>query len=142
VDSIITLIFFVGYIVFEYPSILIMQKVGCKLWLPTICLAFGAITVGASHSNILCESMLIRLRDQVWRLLRRGNHLSYVEHYWVSLKLVSSPDVLVRCSFHSQFVLSISLITRSPVTVLISTWYTRYETQKRLAVFYLTSKVG
>ena len=47
---------------------------------------------------------------------------------------------IIICS--PAFVVSISLITRSPATVLISTWYTRYETQKRLAVFYLTSKVG
>merc|ERR1711881_586993 len=44
--SIITLVFFVPYIVFELPSNLIIRKVGCRNQLSTIVILWGAVMIG------------------------------------------------------------------------------------------------
>ncbi|GAA5860628.1 hypothetical protein JCM3774_006233 [Rhodotorula dairenensis] len=44
--SIITLVFFVPYIIFELPSNLIIRKVGCRNQLSTIVICWGAVMTG------------------------------------------------------------------------------------------------
>jgi len=44
--SIITLVFFFTYVFLQPPATVILRKMGPKLFLPTICLAWGILTVG------------------------------------------------------------------------------------------------
>ena len=38
-------IFFIGYVFFEYPSNRVMERVGAKLWIPRILLSWGIVVV-------------------------------------------------------------------------------------------------
>ncbi|CZR65674.1 related to putative tartrate transporter [Phialocephala subalpina] len=44
--SIALLVFFIGYIVFEIPSNIIIKKIGVANWISAITIAFGAFTLG------------------------------------------------------------------------------------------------
>ncbi|KAJ7200964.1 major facilitator superfamily domain-containing protein [Mycena rebaudengoi] len=97
--SIIALIFFIPYIIFELPSNILLRQIGTRNHLTTITVLWGAV-VGMGFV-------------QTWQQLAVCR---------VLLGLLES-GFFPGCVF------------------LISCWYTRYQTQKRLAVFYLTSMV-
>ncbi|KAF9005279.1 MFS general substrate transporter [Hymenopellis radicata] len=98
--SIISLLFFVPYIVFELPSNIVLRKVGAKYWLSSIVTGFGAIMLGMGFVKTWQQLAVCRV-----------------------LLGVLEAGFFPACAF------------------LISTWYTRFETQKRMAVFYLTAMV-
>ncbi|KAI5476832.1 hypothetical protein MNV49_007128 [Pseudohyphozyma bogoriensis] len=98
--SIISLVFFAPYVVFELPSNIVLRKVGCRNWLSLITLLWGSIMLGMAFVETWEQLMACRI---LLGLLESG--------------------FFPGCVF------------------LISTWYTRFETQKRMAFFYLTSMV-
>ncbi|KAJ7227937.1 major facilitator superfamily domain-containing protein [Mycena rebaudengoi] len=98
--SIIGLIFFIPYIIFELPSNILLRKIGTRNHLTTITVLWGAVMLGMGFVK-------------TWEQLAACR---------VLLGLLES-GFFPGCVF------------------LISCWYTRYQTQKRIAVFYLTSMV-
>lgn len=44
--SILTMIFFVPYIIFQFPANIIIRKLGPAMWLPSLVVAWGATTIG------------------------------------------------------------------------------------------------
>lgn len=49
--SIILLVFFIGYIVFEIPSNIVIRKVGAANWITFITFAWGAVSIGIGFCN-------------------------------------------------------------------------------------------
>jgi fucose permease len=49
--SIITLVFFIPYIIFELPSNILLRKVGCKNLLSGIAVAWGAVVSAISAAR-------------------------------------------------------------------------------------------
>ncbi|OAL32680.1 hypothetical protein AYO20_07838 [Fonsecaea nubica] len=49
--SIITMIFFIGYILFDFPSNLIMRKVGAATFMGVISFCWGVVTIGMGFSK-------------------------------------------------------------------------------------------
>lgn len=50
-QSIVTLVFFITYIVFQPPSTVIVRKVGPRLHLSAICFLWGATMIGMGFAN-------------------------------------------------------------------------------------------
>jgi len=98
--SIISLLFFVPYIIFELPSNILLKKVGTRHWLAGITTGFGIIMLG----------------------------MAFVKNWW-QLAICRVLLGLLESGFFPGCV------------YLVSCWYTRYETNSRMAVFYLTSMV-
>ncbi|KAJ1331011.1 MFS transporter ACS family allantoate permease [Microdochium nivale] len=93
--SIVLLVFFLTYFLFEVPSNVVLRKVGASNWLSFLCFAWGVVTLGCGFSK-----------------------------YWT--------DVVV-----CRLLLGVFEAGFFPGSVyLISCWYSRFELQKRLAVFY------
>ena len=59
--SIITLVFFFTYVFLQPPATVILRKMGPKLFLPTICLAWGILTVGFGFVHQWWEMIPLRL---------------------------------------------------------------------------------
>ncbi|PWW75906.1 MFS general substrate transporter [Tuber magnatum] len=96
--SIALLMFFIPYFLFELPSNIVLRRVGSAVWLGSIALAWGSVTIGMGF-----------IYD--WR-------------------------ILVVC----RVLLGLFEAGFFPGSIyLISSWYVRYEVQKRLAGFYLLS---
>lgn len=49
--SIITMIFFVPYVVFQFPSNVVLRKIGAMAWLPSIVVCWGAVTIGMGFTE-------------------------------------------------------------------------------------------
>ncbi|KAF5013203.1 hypothetical protein FDECE_782 [Fusarium decemcellulare] len=93
--STIALVFFVSFIIFQPPATILCRKVGAKIFLPGITLAWGILLVGFGF-------------PQNWHALAG-----------------------------LRFILGILEAGFLPCCLyLISTWYTRYDLQKRVSVFY------
>ncbi|KAH7034785.1 major facilitator superfamily domain-containing protein [Microdochium trichocladiopsis] len=93
--SVVVLVFFITYFLFEVPSNIVLRKVGASNWLSFLCFSWGVVILGAGFSR-----------------------------HWT--------DVVV-----CRLLLGLFEAGFFPGSVyLISCWYTRYEIQKRLAVFY------
>ncbi|KAF1837178.1 MFS general substrate transporter [Decorospora gaudefroyi] len=93
--NIISLVFFVTYVIFQPPATLLTRKIGPRTFLSSICLAWGIVMVGFSFVNEWWELVPLRL---VLGLFEAGYFPGAV--------------------------------------YLISTWYSRYDMQKRYAGFY------
>ncbi|KAI2464711.1 major facilitator superfamily MFS-1 [Annulohypoxylon bovei var. microspora] len=59
--SIVTLVFFITYIIFQPPSTIVIRKVGPRIFLPTIILAWGAVMIGFGFSPSFEVLMALRL---------------------------------------------------------------------------------
>ncbi|KAG0641023.1 major facilitator superfamily domain-containing protein [Tuber brumale] len=96
--SIALLVFFIPYFLFELPSNIVLRRVGPAVWLSSIALSWGSVTIGMGFA-------------EDWR-------------------------ILVFC----RVLLGFFEAGFFPGCIyLISSWYTRYEVQQRLAGFYLVS---
>ncbi|VUC24524.1 unnamed protein product [Clonostachys rosea] len=93
--SLIALVFFISFILFEPPATVACRKFGAKLFLPGITLAWGILLVGFGFPNN-------------WEALAG---LRFI--------LGTLEGGFLPCCIY-----------------LISTWYTRYDLQKRITVFY------
>jgi MFS family permease len=100
----------------ELPSNIILRKVGARNWLSFIVLGFGAVMTGMAFVK------------EWWQLAICRTLLGLLEG-----ESVASQPKSVRLTLLAGFFPGCVLV--------ISAWYTRYETNSRLAVFYLTSMV-
>ncbi|OTB01914.1 hypothetical protein M426DRAFT_74946 [Hypoxylon sp. CI-4A] len=104
--SVTLLVFFIGYMLFELPSNMLIHRVGAANWLALIVFAWGLVSMGIGF-----------LRDDD----NNNNNNS-----WVALAVLRSFLGVFEAGFYPGCV------------YLISSWYRRYEVQKRLAVFFMT----
>ncbi|OAL47078.1 MFS general substrate transporter [Pyrenochaeta sp. DS3sAY3a] len=44
--SILTMIFFIPYIIFQFPANIVIRKLGPAVWLPSLVVCWGAVTIG------------------------------------------------------------------------------------------------
>ncbi|KAI0104518.1 MFS general substrate transporter [Daldinia grandis] len=95
--SVALLVFFIGYMLFELPSNMIIHRVGAANWLSLIVFAWGLVSMGIGFIN-----------------------------NWVALAVLRSFLGVFEAGFYPGCV------------YLISSWYRRYEVQKRLATFFMT----
>lgn len=99
--SIITLVFFITYVIFQFPATIVIKKLGPRAFLPTITLLWGVVMIGMGF-------------------VKNWNSM-------VALRLVLG-------IFEAGFF---------PGSVyLLSTWYVRYEVQKRYSVFYIIGSLA
>ncbi|KAM0335130.1 hypothetical protein ACHAQA_000170 [Verticillium albo-atrum] len=94
--SLIALVFFITFTLFQLPATVVCRKIGAKLFLPGITLAWGILLVGFGFPENWQTMVGLRI---ILGLLEAG--------------------FLPACLF------------------LISTWYTRYDLQKRISCFYM-----
>jgi len=99
--SIITLVFFITYVVFQFPATIIIKKLGPRFFLTLVTLLWGSVMIGMGF-----------VRN--WRTL-------------AGLRVILG-------IFEAGFF---------PGSVyLLSTWYVRYEVQKRYSVFYMIGSLA
>jgi MFS family permease len=96
--SIVLLVFFIGYIIFEIPSNIVIHKVGAANWLALIAFAWGLVSLGIGFL-----------------------------HNWIGLAICRAFLGVFEAGFFPGCI------------YLVSSWYRRYEVQKRLAGFFLTA---
>ncbi|VUC22931.1 unnamed protein product [Clonostachys rosea] len=94
--SLIALVFFISYTLFQSPATILCRKLGPRYFLPGISLAWGGLLIGFGFPTKWEDLVVMRT---LLGLLEAG--------------------FLPGCLY------------------LISTWYTRYDLQKRLTVFYI-----
>lgn len=98
--SIATLVFFITYTIFQPPATVAIRKIGPRNFLPTLCVAWGAVMIGMGFVN-----------------------------NWVHL----IPLRLVLGFFEAGYF--------PGCVYLISTYYSRFDMQKRYAFFYLVGSL-
>jgi MFS family permease len=59
--SIITLVFFFTYVFLQPPATVILRKMGPQTFLPSICLAWGILTIGFGFVHEWWEMIPLRL---------------------------------------------------------------------------------
>ncbi|KAK5452845.1 hypothetical protein LTS15_006993 [Exophiala xenobiotica] len=96
--SVLILVFYVGYIIFELPSNIILKKVGPAKWLSLLALAWGLIVIG----------------------------MGYVKT-WEAFAVLRAFLGVLEAGLYPGCI------------YLISSWYKRYEVQKRIAVFFMAA---
>ncbi|KAL6228855.1 hypothetical protein BDW75DRAFT_235613 [Aspergillus navahoensis] len=96
--SIVLLVYYIGYVIFEIPSNIVIREVGARNWLAAIGAAWGLIMLG----------------------------MGFV-HSWQSLAVLRAFLGVLEAGLFPGCI------------YLISSWYTRYEVQRRLGLFYITA---
>lgn len=79
--SIVTLVFFTSYIVFEFPSTVIIRYLGPRNHLAGITVLWGAVMLGRCLLNEIVHKPLTVL--QVWDSSQIGANLQHYESSWV-----------------------------------------------------------
>ena len=64
-------IFFIGYILFELPSNMVIRKVGPAIWLSSIAFAWGALSLGIGFLNTWEALAIMRAFLGVLEAVRR-----------------------------------------------------------------------
>lgn len=49
--SLITMIFFVPYVIFQFPANIVIRRLGAALWLSSLVIAWGAVTIGMGFTT-------------------------------------------------------------------------------------------
>ncbi|KAM0432016.1 hypothetical protein ACHAQK_009932 [Fusarium lateritium] len=96
--SIVLMVFFIGYIIFEIPSNAFIHKLGAANWLSFLAFAWGLVSLGIGFLN-----------------------------NWAGLAVLRAILGIFEAGFFPGCV------------YLVSSWYKRYEVQKRMAGFFLTA---
>ncbi|KAF4496125.1 tartrate transporter [Fusarium agapanthi] len=96
--SIVLMVFFIGYILFEIPSNAFIHKLGAANWLAFLAFAWGLVSLGIGFLN-----------------------------NWAGLAVLRALLGVFKAGFFPGCV------------YLVSSWYKRYEVQKRMAGFFLTA---
>ena len=99
--SLISLIFFIPYVLFQPPATVLLRKIGPRKFLSAITLFWGAVMIGFGFVHDWTAMMGLRV---ILGVLEAG--------------------FFPGCAY------------------LLSTWYTRYDLQKRNAVFYLIGSMA
>lgn len=56
----IVLVFFIGYIIFELPSNVLIKRAGAANWIAAITIARGAVTIGQAFIDSWVSSSVLR----------------------------------------------------------------------------------
>jgi MFS family permease len=99
--SLITLIFFIPYVLFQPPATVVLRKLGPRVFLSAITVCWGATMIGFGFVNDWTVMLGLRV---ILGVLEAG--------------------FFPGCAY------------------LLSTWYPRYELQKRAAAFYLIGSMA
>ena len=94
--SIITLVFFIPYVLFQPPATVVLRKVGPRIFLPLITLLWGGVMIVSANTNELpyaCANRAARLSVSS----RSGRRWLVFVSSSVSWKLVSSQDAPTSC---------------------------------------------
>lgn len=59
--SLITMIFFVPYVVFQFPSNIVLRKIGAMWWLPSIVMAWGVVMIGMGFAKSWTDVLAMRV---------------------------------------------------------------------------------
>lgn len=59
--SIITMIFFVPYVICQFPANIVIRKIGAGLWLPSLVVAWGILCIGIGFTNRWTELLGCRI---------------------------------------------------------------------------------
>ena len=59
--SIVSMIFFVPYVVFQFPSNIVIRKIGAMWWLPSIVMAWGVVMIGMGFSKEWTDLLAMRV---------------------------------------------------------------------------------
>lgn len=61
IHSLITLSFFITYVIFQPPTTVLCRKIGPRIFLPAICLMWGAVIIGFGFSKNWSTLVALRL---------------------------------------------------------------------------------
>ncbi|KAK4633242.1 hypothetical protein CLAFUW4_02744 [Fulvia fulva] len=59
--TLITMIFFVPYVIFQFPANIVIRKLGACLWLSSLVVAWGIVCIGIGFNNNWTETMGCRV---------------------------------------------------------------------------------
>jgi MFS family permease len=59
--SILSMIFFIPYIIFQFPANIAIRKLGPAVWLPTLVLCWGAVTIGMGFTHSWVQALGCRI---------------------------------------------------------------------------------
>jgi MFS family permease len=59
--SILTMIFFIPYIIFQFPATIIIRRLGPALWLPSLVICWGAVTIGMGFARTWTQALGCRV---------------------------------------------------------------------------------
>lgn len=117
--SVALMVFFIGYIIFEIPSNAFIHKLGAANWLAFLAVAWGLVSMGIGFLENWQGLAVLRAL------------LGVFEAGFFPGKSTLTPTY----NKTGMFVLTIL----AGCVYLVSSWYVRYEVQKRMAGFFLTA---
>jgi MFS family permease len=59
--SILTMVFFIPYIIFQFPANIVIRKLGPAVWLPSLVVAWGGVTVGMGFTTHWTQALGCRI---------------------------------------------------------------------------------
>jgi MFS family permease len=59
--SLLSMIFFVPYIIFQFPANIFIRKLGAALWLGSLVVAWGAVSIGLGFTNTWTAALGCRI---------------------------------------------------------------------------------
>jgi MFS family permease len=59
--SILTMIFFIPYIIFQFPANIFIRKLGPALWLPSLVVCWGGVTIGMGFTTHWTQALGCRI---------------------------------------------------------------------------------
>ena len=117
--SIIVLVFFLTYTLLQPPATVVLRKVGPRIFLPSITVLWGITMICSAFVKVWTQMVPMRL---VLGIFEAGFFPGKSSYFPLNLQSIDTP---------------------SPGSAyLLSTWYPRYELQKRNAVFYLIGSMA
>jgi len=114
--SLIVLVFFIPYVLFQPPATVVLRKVGPRYFLSAITVFWGACMIVST----LLTTLDLPNEFQGFGFVKNWNQMVGLRIILGALEAGFFPG----CAY------------------LLSTWYTRYELQKRNAVFYLIGSLA
>lgn len=114
--SICLMVFFIGYIIFEIPSNAFIHRLGAANWLAFLAVAWGLVSVGIGFLHNWQGFAVLRV-----------------------LLGIFEAGFFPGMSCSKLNLLGHSFNREAGCVYLVSSWYKRYEVQKRMAGFFLTA---
>lgn len=105
-------IFFIGYVLFEYPSNRVMERVGARIWIPRILLSWGLVVVILSLARSAFDVGILRF---LLGLAEAGFYPGIV--FYLSLWLRSRD--LAKCMSYLYAAQIIAVIIGAPLSTFI-----------------------
>lgn len=59
--SILTMIFFIPYVIFQFPANIVIRKLGPAVWLPSLVVCWGATTIGLGFVSDWTQALGCRI---------------------------------------------------------------------------------